>query len=504
MLIPFAFQQSGTVAAWSPLSLPLYGWYKGDAGLSVSTDGASVATWADQSTNNNNLAQASTANRGVFRTAANGVNGIPVLEFAPGLLNNSTHRSINDTAFLGSDSDGFSFYIVSRNLSSRLQYGGAWMVGNPGAGGISQICDLQATGSVALRFQNGSGDWVTGDAHSTRYSVTKISCGSSLNSFKHKATYIPAQNQPNSMPSNTIMGAGFSVGSSYYASVGSQVAEVIVCNRELSGSEEISLDAYFRTRYGFGLYAGTSLPVASPALWIDGSRGDTLYSNAGIDLVTVDSGAIQQANDLSGNGLNASQSVLGTRPIYRTPINGINGLSAIQHDNTGHYFTTPAGSLGEYTAFSVMTSGWTTGQYRAVFGHNYSGTTGQAFMTTGGDNSPAWLGKYLLATGNGYGNLASVGATGPYGTLASGSAQLVTAVAGSSGSTVRLNGVSVATSSANAAITPSSAIYFLGFSGVSNDYHDGKTCETIIYPRILSGSEISQVEAYLKAKWNTP
>ena len=499
MLMPFAFQQLGTVAAWSPLSLPLYGWYKADAGVPVSTDGASVATWADQSGFNRTLSQATAIKQPTFRTAANGVNGIPVLEIAASLANPA---GFIETAFSGS-TNGFSFYLVSRNLPTRIQYGGAFMVGSPGAGGLSQFCDNPAR-SVLIRPQNAIGvtDWGNGQAHTQNFAVTKVSCGVTYDSVKYKTTYTPAMNQTGT--GNTFFGLGYRIGLSYYASVGSQVAEVIVCNRELLGSEEISLDAYFRTRYGFGLYAGTSLPVASPALWIDGSRWDTLYSNAGIDLVTVDNGAIQQANDLSGNGLNASQSVLGTRPIYRTPINGVNGLSAIQHDNTGHYFTTPAGSLGEYTAFSVMTSGWTTGQYRAVFGHNYSGTTGQAFMTTGGDNSPSWLGKYLLATGNGFGNLASVGATGPYGTLASGSAQLVTAVAGSSGSTVRLNGTSVATSSANQAVTPSSAIYYLGYSGVSNDYHDGKTCETIIYPRILSGSEISQVEAYLKAKWNTP
>jgi hypothetical protein len=505
MLMPFAFQQSGTVAPWTPLLLPLYGWYKADVGTGVSTDGAAVSAWQDQSGYGKHLAQATPANRGVFRTAANGVNGLPVLEFAPGIVSTSTHRSINDTAFLGSDSDGFSFYIVSRNLPTRTQYGGAWIVGTATAGGISQFCDLTATGSVALRFQNGSGDWNTGDATSTNYNVAKISCGSSINSYKHKSTYIPARNQPSSSPSNTIMGAGFSIGANYYGSVGSRIAEVIVCNRELTtgaGSEEASLDAYFRSRYGFGLYYGADLPVAGAALWIDGSRSDKLYSDAGISLVTADAGAIQQANDLSGNGLNASQTVLGYRPQYRTPINGQNGLSAIQHNSTGWYFTTAAATLGEYTAFSVMTSGWAGTGYRAVFGHGY-GSTGQAFMTTGSAIQD-WLASYLFAAGNGYPSTYPPRAVGPHGTLASGSAQLITAVAGSSGSTVRLNGTSVATASTNATVTPSSVPYYLGHSGFSSDYHDGKTCETIIYPRILSGSEISQVEAYLKAKWNTP
>jgi len=503
MLMPFAFQQGASVAAWTPLSLPLYGWYKAEVGTGVSTDGAAVSAWQDQSGNGKHLAQATTANQGVFRTAANGVNGLPVLEFA---ASSATPRFIQDTAFLGSDSDGFSFYIISRNLPVRTQYGGAFTIGpRSGAGSINQFCDNPTAGSVVLRNQYGATDWGN-SAYTANYAVTKVSCGASYDSVKYKTTYTSAITQPTA--GNIALGAGFSIGVNYYGSVGSQIAEVIVCNRELttgSGSEEASLNTYLRARYGFDLDHGVDLPVTGAALWLDGSRWDTLYDGSATPaLVTVDSGAIQTANDLSGNGLNATQTTLGNRPTYRTPVNGVNGLSAIQHSNTGWYFTTASASLGEYTAFSVMTSGWTTGQYRAVFGHNYSGTTGQAVMTTGGDNAPSWYGKYLLATGNGYGNLASVGATGPYGTLTSMSAQLVTAVAGSAGSTVRLNGVSVATSSANQAITPSSAIYYLGFSGVSNDYHDGKTCETIIYPRLLSGSEISQVEAYLKAKWATP
>ncbi|MBV5345984.1 MAG: hypothetical protein JZU63_10970, partial [Rhodoferax sp.] len=67
MLMPFAFQQSGTVAPWTPLSLPLYGWYKGDAGVPVSTDGAAVATWADQSGSNRTLSQATAIIQPTFR-----------------------------------------------------------------------------------------------------------------------------------------------------------------------------------------------------------------------------------------------------------------------------------------------------------------------------------------------------------------------------------------------------------------------------------------------------
>jgi hypothetical protein len=490
-----------TVAAWTPLSLPLYGWYKADAGTGVSTDGAAVAIWADQSINNNNLAQATAANQGVFRTGANGVNGLPVLEFP---ASSTVHRYFQDTLFPGGTATGFSFYIISRNpaYNAAAQYTGAFGIGDLAQGSIHQLCNHPVNPTrQQIRISGSTGNDFGEGVISTNFVVTKVSRGATLNSTKTKTTFTSLQNQI--ATTNNALQNGFNIGRNYIGSVGSKIAEVIVCNRELTGDEEIKLNTYLRSRYGFDLNYGVDLPVTGAALWLDGSRWDKLYADAGTLLVTADNGAIQQANDLSGNGLHASQSVFGSRPTYRAPLNGVNGLSAIQHSNTGWYFTTASASLGEYTAFSVMTSGWTTGQYRAVFGHNYSGTTGQAFMTTGGDNSPSWLGKYLLATGNGYSNLASVGATGPYGSLTSMSAQLVTAVAGSAGSTVRLNGVSVATSSANQAITPSSAIYYLGYSGLSNDYHDGKTCETIIYPRLLTDAEIVLVENYLKKKWAT-
>jgi hypothetical protein len=503
MLMPFAFQQSGTVVApWTPLSLGntvLYGWYKSDAGLTVSTDGASVATWADQSTNNKNLSQSTPANRPVFRTAANGINGIPVLEFPS---SSTTPAFFNETAF-PANTNGFSFYIVSRNAaySASAQYAGAFAIGDTSAGSINQFCNVPgATTTQALRV-NGASDFGA-SAISSNFTVTKVSRAAALTSLKYQTTYTPLQLYSNT---NTFaIQPGFWIGKNYIGSVGGKIAEVIVCNRELTGDEEIKLNTYLRSRYGFDLNYGADLPVTGAALWLDGSRWDKLYSDAGTLLVTADNGAIQQANDLSGNGLNATQATLGIRPTYRAPVNGVNGLSAIQHSSTGWYFTTASASLGEYTALSVMTSGWAGANYRAVFGHNYNSSTaiGQAMMATG-STLQDWQPNYLLATGNGYPSTNNPRALGPHGGLASQSAQQITARVGSANSTVRLNGNPVTSLATNAAITPSSAAYYIGNSGPLNDYHDGKTCETIIYPRLLTDAEIVLVENYLKKKWAT-
>ena len=363
----FLYRPQTTVAPWTPLSLTtaLYGWYKGDAGISVTTDGASVATWADQSTNNNNLAQANTANRGVFRTATNGVNGIPVLEFPSSL---ATPRFIEDTAFLGSDSDGWSFYIVSRNLPVRLQYGGAFIIGRSTDGAFSQMCDGTYSGQTNIRPSNSpGGEWAFHPAIAS-FAVTKMSCGASLDSAKYKTTYTSAVNQTGT--GNLLLGAGFKVGSNYYGSVGSQIAEVIVCKRELDATEEANLDAYLFARYNFSLSQTPPLPVTGAALWLDASRSDTLFvENTLATPVTTDNGPVGGWKDLSGNNRHALQS--GTnRPTWRTPINGQNGLGAMSFNGSTQYF--------DVANFPSLASGYT---FYCVLKKSTAGAT--VFTTSG-------------------------------------------------------------------------------------------------------------------------
>ena len=371
----FLYRPQTTAAPWTPLSLGntvLYGWYKGDAGLSVSTDGASVATWADQSTNNNNLAQASTANRGVFRTAANGINGIPVLEFASSSV---TPRFVEDTAFLGSDSDGWSFYIVSRNLPDRLRYGGAFLIGTSTAGGFAQMSDV-TVGQTNIRPQNSAtGEWAY-HPNIASFAVTKMSCSASLDSAKYKTTYTSAVNQTGT--GNTLMGAGFKVGSNYYGSVGSQIAEVIVCKRELDATEEANLDAYLFARYNFSLSQTPPLPVTGAALWLDASRSDSLFvENTLTTPVTTDNGPVGGWKDLSGNNRHALQSPTTSRPTWRTPINGQNGLGVMSFNGSTQWLDVanlPSLASG-YTIYAVLKQPTATGAVLSSASAGVAGST---------------------------------------------------------------------------------------------------------------------------------
>lgn len=387
----FLYRPQTAVAPWTPLSLGntvLYGWYKGDAGLSVTTDGASVGIWNDQSTNNKHLSQTTTANQPVFRTAANGVNGIPVLEFPSSA---TTPAFFNETAF-PANTNGFSFYIVSRNAaySASAQYSGAFSIGDTSAGSINQFCNVPgATTTQKIRI-NGASDFGE-SVISSNFTVTKVSRAAALTSLKYQTTYTPLQLYSST---NTFgIQPGFYIGRNYIGSVGGKIAEVIVCNGELNSTEEASLDAYFRTRYGFGLYYGADLPVANPALWLDASRSDSLFvENTFATPVTTDNGPVGGWKDLSGNNRHALQSQTTARPTWRTPINGQNGLGVMSFNGSTQWLDVasfPSLASG-YTFYAVLKQPTATA---AVFATDGAGTVGAAAMLWA-ENSPSTV--YLL------------------------------------------------------------------------------------------------------------
>lgn len=73
-----------------------------------------------------------------------------------------------------------------------------------------------------------------------------------------------------------------------------------------------------------------TLPVSGAALWLDGSRWDTLFTtDTGSTNVTTNGGAIGRWEDLSGNARHALQATAGSRPTWNSPNNGRIGLGAV-------------------------------------------------------------------------------------------------------------------------------------------------------------------------------
>jgi hypothetical protein len=488
----FMYRPQTTVAPWTPLSLGntvLYGWYKADAGVPVSTDGASVATWADQSATPHNLTQSTPANRPVFRTAANGINGIPVLEFPS---SSTTPAFFNETAF-PANTNGFSFYIVSRNAaySASAQYAGAFAIGDTSAGSINQFCNVPGATTTQKIRVNGASDF--GESLiSSNYTVTKVSRAAALTSLKYQTTYTPLQIYSNT---NTFaIQPGFWIGKNYVGSVGGKIAEVIVCNRELTtgaGSEEASLDAYFRARYGFGLYYGADLPVANPALWLDASRWDTLYTdNLMTTAATTDNGPIGGWKDLSGNNRHALQTFT-NRPTWRTPVNGKNGLGMMSFNGSSQWMdiaSFPSLASG-YTFYAVLKQPSTIGVAFSSPGTGVAGASGMLWgePTTGSLLLTQWGAKIgqIVTTGSVVGYIANYDGAHTTGNYFLRTSQ---GTADTTGTMTQNTG------------TPQAGTAMVGRAATSY-YFNSSLYELVVLPRQSTTTEDTAWKTYTAAKW---
>lgn len=490
-----------TAAAWSPAALPLYGWYKADAGISVTTDGTSVATWEDQSGNGNNLAQTTSANQPTFRTASNGINGKPVLEFIRSASASASQFYLN-TGFTGGSGTGFSFYIVTRTDPRDTGYSFA---------GSFAIGDVSQNGTVNHRTNLYGGDlssetiMIPGStefsfaATTSNYKVIKVSCGTSKDTVKAAATYNAQVQQP--AATNYAMSNGFRIGSSINGSCGSKIAEVIVCNRELTtgvDSEESKLDSYFRSRYGFGLYYGVDLPVTGAALWLDASRMDSIYAESTLATpVTADNGPVGGWKDLTSNARHALQISSTNRPTWRRPLNGQNGLGVMSFNGSSGYFETSMSlnGLASFSIFLVARSATSGGWQSAL--RQQSGTQGFFVMpwTSSGAVSP----RIILGYDGGTTTTNTV-------TLTNGVFNLLSFVRTSGVSNVaNVNKVLGSTRSANTGSLAESVSLAIGrYPQPAAEYFSGSIAEILIYNRALSSSETTSVESYLSAKWGTP
>jgi hypothetical protein len=468
----------------------LYGWYKSDAGLTVSTDGAAVATWADQSTNNNHLAQSTAANQGVFRTAANGINGLPVLEFP---ASSTVHRYFEDTLFPGGTATGFSFYIISRNpaYNAAAQYTGAFGIGDLAQGSIHQLCNHPSNPTrqqIRISGATGLGDFGE-SVISTNFVVTKVSRGATLNSTKTKTTFTSLQNQI--ATTNNALQNGFNIGRNYIGSVGSKIAEVLVCNRELTGDEEIKLNTYLRSRYGFDLNYGADLPVTGAALWLDASRSDTLYTdNALTTAATTDNGPVGGWKDLSGNNRHALQT--GTnRPTWRTPINGLNGLGAMSFNGSSQWMdiaSFPSLASG-YTFYAVLKQPSTIGVAFSSPGTGVAGASGMLWgePTTGSLLLTQWGAKIgqLVTTGSVVGYIANYDGSHTTGNYFLRTSQ---GTANTTGTMTQDTG------------TPQAGTAMVGRAATSY-YFNSSLYELVVLPRQSNSTEDQAWKTYTAAKW---
>lgn len=308
--------------AWTPSSLPLLAWYKADAGVldasdnPITADSTAVKTWQDQSGNGRHLVQNTSASRPVFRTVANSFSSLPALEA-------SGSQFLENTALsLGSD---VSVYVVCKFVGTPTAFTGVFQLGSDHAHLLfndnTQHFRMQGvpTGSIS--------DVVSGAAATNTRQVLKMDLATTVFRFKQSADGINSATNPTTI----TLGTGYKLFKNYIGTATSQISEFILCSRVLTSGEEASLNDYLKTRYAVDTNAiYYTLPVSGAALWLDGSRLDSLYTtDTGSTNVSTNAGAIGRWEDLSGNARHATQATAGSRPTWVSPAFGRLGLGAV-------------------------------------------------------------------------------------------------------------------------------------------------------------------------------
>lgn len=257
--------------------------------------------------------------------------------------------------------------------------------------------------------------------------------------------------------------------------------------------------------------AGTAITkpgISSVAAFNPASiSGLSVWLKADVGITKDGSNFVSAWADQSGSGNNFAQATGANQPIYSASVQ--NGLPVITFDGVNDFLTTAATpTLGEYSTFIVASrSVWANLTNAGIWGHNFaaSGLSGRAAGVVGSAFN-FWQNNELFSCGNGYGTAQTPYAVGPQGTLSNNSYHIISAGNGTANSFVRLDRASVLRASTNAAVTSSATAMSLGtwYLAGSSDFWNGDIAEVLIYNSVLSAGNITNVENYLRSKWQTP
>jgi hypothetical protein len=258
--------------------------------------------------------------------------------------------------------------------------------------------------------------------------------------------------------------------------------------------------------------------LITTALWLDAADNTTIFSDAGTTQAVAGTSTVQQWNDKSGNGRNASQSTVGSRPSYTAA--GQNGRNTITFDGSSDGLSLATGlSLGTaHSIFLVAKNSATitsaTSAQLLLNGGSYTfpSTTTSEFLLGAGSLTGALVDERLYSVVVAHNSaVADVWGHGKTNADVSGAFIL-----GSSFTTAgnvftgRLNGENDLTTAAgfgNRSYSSTNTRYptfaqHIGFRGVNNTlYWSGDINEIIVTTAFLATFETQRIEGYLAHKW---
>lgn len=205
----------------------------------------------------------------------------------------------------------------------------------------------------------------------------------------------------------------------------------------------------------------------SPAVWFDPSDAAS---------VTLNGGNVSQINDKSGNARHAAQGTAGNQPPYVTA--GMNGKNIIQFTATNHLLGTSSYTVTQpHTMVVVIKMNDLTGSPAVLY------TQPDTEIAT----QPNWR--------------IYAGTTATSSITADTSAHAMGFVVNGASSSIIMDGVTVQ-SGLSVGSNGQTTQLFIGRSGSRSAKADYG--EIFDIPGVLSGASLTNLFAYLKAKWGTP
>jgi|GEM_PF-3266338 len=307
-------------------------WFKADssvysdAGSTPATNGGTVQQWNDVSGNAIHASQATSGSRPTYRT--NQINGLPAVDFATSKWMAFTEQTVTN----------FTVFVVAKQGSASAS---KTIVGG-----------TDNSTKINLRF-------VFFAVQNTQHTVVSFEeapitdfvqiCVNHSESAGGTTTLRVDEVQTGNPDTGTAtlgvshLGAWLNSGTATEFLNG-LIAEVIIYNGSLSTTDRAAIEAYLRTKYALPNPAQTltdPTTITGCKLWLKADAG--VYNDAGTTLAT-NGQTVQQWNDQSGNGNNATQSTSGSRPTYQTGV--LNSKPVIRLDGTDDSMQVPSMTVG--------------------------------------------------------------------------------------------------------------------------------------------------------------
>jgi hypothetical protein len=219
------------------------------------------------------------------------------------------------------------------------------------------------------------------------------------------------------------------------------------------------------------------LDISDLELWYDATDGDSVLNAVSPDTPATNGQTVRRWNDLSGNANHVNQTTGIEQPIYNT--SEINSKPCVVFDGTNDQLEGGSITPGNATYFVVARRS-SSATREDISDIRLPAQTQQVIFLPDASSFDMFAGT-VLASSTVILDANFIGTAQFNGVL----------------SLSRVNGVQVATGDVGS--RPENGNFFLGSS--NSKWLDGPIGEYLRYSRVLSTSEIAQVETYLSAKW---